>query len=532
MSQPRTTSIRNRLMLINAIFGAGFVALIALSFFGLARLNQARNVIAGAKDLIADTVPPDANLSESWMLVLHLATESDPAERRMHRQRLEAKKAVFFELLDTWRTRLADDPELRAQVERFESDGKNFFDAVDRDFMPVAMAGDHEAAARAVHGPLQDVYDPYAARMGEFLELVKRKHDSAAAAYRSTLAAMKWLSLIIGVFVTLVCGWIGLRMSNDIAHRLADVRSVLGEIAGGDLTQEVRVRGSDEIARMAESVNEVVRSTRTALIAVTEASSGVRSSSQELSSEVARISHDTQEQASSLEETSASMEELTATVRQNSDSANEANQLAAGAREVAERGGRVVGEAVAAMSQITERSKAIAQIVTAIDEIAFQTNLLALNAAVEAARAGEQGRGFAVVATEVRNLAQRSAQSAKEIGELIQSSVRQIEDGTRLVNDSGATLEEIVTSVKRLTDIVAEIAAASREQANGITQVNSAVAQMDRLTQSNASKSDHLASTSVALATEAGRLQSLVEQFRLGEALRDARDAEAFAQAA
>jgi methyl-accepting chemotaxis protein len=239
------------------------------------------------------------------------------------------------------------------------------------------------------------------------------------------------------------------------------------------------------------------------------------SASQELAAASEELSSGAQEQASSLEETASSLEEITGTIQQNADNAQQANQLAGTSREVAEKGGEVVGRAVQSMNEINAASKKIADIITAIDEIAFQTNLLALNAAVEAARAGEQGRGFAVVAGEVRNLAQRAAAAAKEIKGLIQDSVAKVEAGTKLVNQSGHTLDEIVTSVKRVTDIVSEIAAASREQAGGIEQVNKAVTQMDQVTQANASQTEELSGTAEGLAGQAAQLQQLVAQFNL-----------------
>jgi ABC-type transporter Mla subunit MlaD len=211
------------------------------------------------------------------------------------------------------------------------------------------------------------------------------------------------------------------------------------------------------------------------------------------------------------------IEEITGTVKQNAGNARQANQLAMGSRDTAERGGQVVTTAVAAMGEINQASKKIADIITTIDAIAFQTNLLALNAAVEAARAGEQGRGFAVVASEVRNLARRSASAAKEIKDLIQDSVGKIEAGSALVNQSGQTLGEIVESVKRVTDIIAEIAAASQEQSAGIDQVNRAVTQMDRVTQSNSAQAEQLTSTAQSLAAQAEELQALVARFKVEE---------------
>jgi methyl-accepting chemotaxis protein len=224
-----------------------------------------------------------------------------------------------------------------------------------------------------------------------------------------------------------------------------------------------------------------------------------------------------EEQASALEETAASLEELAGTVKQTADNARQANQLAVSSREAAERGGQVVSSAVASMQGITQASRKIVEIITVIDEIAFQTNLLALNAAVEAARAGEQGRGFAVVAAEVRNLAQRSASAAKEIKALIQDTVQKVEGGSELVTRSGQTLSEIVTSVKRVADLIAEIAAATGEQASGIDQVNRAVAQMDQVTQASTAQTERLSATAESLAGQARRLQELVGRFRLGE---------------
>jgi uncharacterized membrane-anchored protein YhcB (DUF1043 family) len=254
-----------------------------------------------------------------------------------------------------------------------------------------------------------------------------------------------------------------------------------------------------------------------ALLEVSAIADSVASASQQLAAASEELSSGAQEQASSLEETASSLEEITGTIQQNADNAQQANQLAGNSRSVAEKGGEVVGRAVQGMSEINVASKKIADIITAIDEIAFQTNLLALNAAVEAARAGEQGRGFAVVAGEVRNLAQRSAAAAKEIKGLIQDSVAKVEAGTELVNQSGHTLAEIVTSVKRVTDIVSEIAAASREQASGIEQVNKAVTQMDQVTQGNASQTEELSGTAEGLAGQATQLQQLVAQFNLAK---------------
>lgn len=252
-----------------------------------------------------------------------------------------------------------------------------------------------------------------------------------------------------------------------------------------------------------------------ALLEVDAVARYLAGASEQLAAAADQLSSGAQQQASSLEETAASLEEITGTVQQNADNAQQANQLSSGARDVAEKGGTVTQRAVTSMSDINSASNKIADIITTIDEIAFQTNLLALNAAVEAARAGEQGRGFAVVAGEVRNLAQRSAGAAKEIKSLIQDSVNKVEAGSDLVNQSGETLEEIVTSVKRVTDIVGEIAAASREQASGIEQVNRAITQMDHVTQNAASQTEELSSTAESLSAQANHLRDVVDQFNL-----------------
>ena len=298
-----------------------------------------------------------------------------------------------------------------------------------------------------------------------------------------------------------------LRASSEVIKALAD----------GDLTHSVVGDFQGEFAMLQDAVNTSVQNLLGMVSNIRESTGNISTAAGEISQGNADLSQRTEEQASSLEETASSMEEMTSTVKQNADNAREANQLAAGAREQAEKGGKVVGQAVTAMGDINSASKKIADIIGVIDEIAFQTNLLALNAAVEAARAGEQGRGFAVVAAEVRNLAQRSAAAAKEIKALIKDSVDKVGEGTKLVDMSGQTLEEIVTSVKKVSDIVAEIAAASQEQSTGIEQVNKAVMQLDQVTQQNAALVEEAAAASEAMDDQARGLRELMNFFKSGD---------------
>ncbi|HTL92297.1 MAG TPA: methyl-accepting chemotaxis protein [Steroidobacteraceae bacterium] len=295
-----------------------------------------------------------------------------------------------------------------------------------------------------------------------------------------------------------------------------EMQGMLSAVVAGDLGSRIDLSGkSGFFEAMSRGVNQLADTMAEVVSRVKGVAAEVHRGADEISAGNANLSQRTEEQSSSLEETASSMEEMTTTVKQNADNAAQANQLALAARDQAEKGGTVVSHAVAAMAGINDASKKIADIIGVIDDIAFQTNLLALNAAVEAARAGEQGRGFAVVASEVRSLAGRSATAAKEIKELIQDSVRKVEDGSVLVTQSGQTLEKIVASVKKVSDIVAEIAAASREQSSGIEQVNRAVMQMDELTQQNAALVEEATAASQAMAEQVRGLNGMLSRFQV-----------------
>jgi methyl-accepting chemotaxis protein len=298
-----------------------------------------------------------------------------------------------------------------------------------------------------------------------------------------------------------------------------EVSSIVKEALGGDLTRRVISEGKVGFyATLSRGLNQLLENVSQIVAQVKLASTDVCRGAEEISQGNANLSQRTEQQSASLEETASSMEQMTATVRQNADNASQANQLAVAARDQAENGGVVVGDAVRAMAGINESAKRISDIIGVIDEIAFQTNLLALNAAVEAARAGEQGRGFAVVASEVRSLAGRSATAAKEIKELIEDSVKKVEDGAALVTRSGQTLDLIMVSVKKVSDIVGEIAAASREQSSGIDQVNKAVAQMDEMTQQNAALVEQASAASNSMAEQARSLNDTMSRFQVGTA--------------
>ncbi len=363
--------------------------------------------------------------------------------------------------------------------------------------------------------PLQETYSEAIAKMIRFQE-EQMTNDGKQAASEGRMAIIIMAALLAAAGLLAVIA--GLLVARSITVPVAQAVTLAEAVAEGDLTRDINVTSKDEIGKllaalkhMNDNLARIVSQVRSGTETIAAASGQIATGNQDLSSR-------TEEQASSLEETASSMEELTSTVRQNAENALQANQLSISASGIAGKGGAVVSRVVDTMASINTSSRKIVDIIGVIDGIAFQTNILALNAAVEAARAGEQGRGFAVVAAEVRSLAQRSAAAAKEIKELINDSVEKVDDGTRLVGEAGATMEEIVTSVKRVTDIMGEITAATREQTAGIEQINQAISQMDQATQQNASLVEEAAAASEALQEQAAALAEAVNVFRLDHA--------------
>ncbi|MFC5427389.1 methyl-accepting chemotaxis protein [Paraburkholderia denitrificans] len=339
--------------------------------------------------------------------------------------------------------------------------------------------------------------------------------DDIDDALFSTLIRNLVLMTLIGVAVTLGMVWLIRSIRASLGGEPGYATAICTRIAAGDLTTQVKVRNGDSssllyaMSQMQRQLVEAVRRIQQSAESITTGASEIATGNLDLSSR-------TEEQAASLEETAASMEQLTATVKHNSDNARQGNTLAVNASQVAARGGDAVRRVVATMHDISTTSERVEQIIGVIDSIAFQTNILALNAAVEAARAGDQGRGFAVVAAEVRTLAQRSASAAKEIKELIGQSVTQVAEGSKLVDEAGTTIDEVVVSARRVADLMGEIAAASEEQHSGIEQVNKAVSQMDEMTQQNAALVEEASAAAQAMATQSHGLRDVISAFRIG----------------
>jgi methyl-accepting chemotaxis protein len=378
--------------------------------------------------------------------------------------------------------------------------------------------GNAEEAARILEKEFTPAAQKYQDLLQELVTMQRNSMNATAGAIDSNADSSTQLIVILCACAVALGGVISWLLTRGIVQPIRDAVAVAETVASGDLTRTIEAHTKDETGALLRALRHMNDSLVGIVSQVRGGTDTIATGSREISAGNLDLSARTEQQAGALEETAASMEELTTTVRQNADNARQANQLAITASEVATQGGAVVSEVVTTMGAINASANRIADIIGVIDGIAFQTNILALNAAVEAARAGEQGRGFAVVASEVRNLAQRSAAAAKEIKELITASTANVDAGTKLVDQAGATMVQVVDSIRRVTDIMGEITSATQEQTSGIEQVNSAITQMDQVTQQNAALVEEAAAAAGSMQDQAAKLAEVVSVFKLDRA--------------
>ena len=504
----------------------GIVTLLALStgfsLYRMGDLHERFENIVEVKNVEVDLLGEMALSLEDRMIALgNLTMLSDKAAMQREMERLGIQGKLYAEAAKKLEAMFAK-PSASAAQERPALDRIKQLEQATLPLMDkaakLALDDKDAEAAQTIMGEVRPAKVAWFTALEELRKLEaalnQRASDEAEASYRSTrlaLLAIGGVALVAGIAAAF---FISRQLIGQLGGEPQEVTRVAENIAAGDLSQEVHTRAGDQ-----SSLLFAMHKMRNSLVGIVSGvrgnAEGVSTASTEIAQGNSELSSRTEQQASALQQTAASMEELSSTVRQNADNARQGNQLALTASNVASEGGAVVAEVVQTMKGINESSRKIADIIGVIDGIAFQTNILALNAAVEAARAGEQGRGFAVVASEVRSLAQRSADAAKEIKILISASVGRVEQGTALVDKAGDTMTEVVRAIRRVTDIMGEISAASSEQSQGVSQVGEAVTQMDQATQQNAALVEESAAAAASLKTQAAELVRAVAVFKL-----------------
>jgi methyl-accepting chemotaxis protein len=507
------------------LIGLLLVAFVAYGVLSFRTLNELKvngplyQRIVQSKDLIADVLPPPAYIIESYLLSLQLP-EAPAAERSALIARLRTLKDEYDARHAFWQKETLE-PELRQIfLERAHAPVVAFYGTAFGEFIPALEKQDPAAIAPAL-AKMKLAYEAHRKEVDQVVQISTKRAeaDEQHAKQRIDSALLLMLAILLLAAGTGIAATAALRRS--ITRPLREAVEIARRLAAGDLTSragKLSTGGRDEIAQLMAALDSSVTQFASIIRRIKESSDKVGAASREIAQGNNNLSARTEQQAGALEETSASMQQMTATVGQNAQNARKANELAEQASGVAAKGGEVVKQAVGTMSGITAASKKMADIIGVIDGIAFQTNILALNAAVEAARAGEQGRGFAVVAAEVRSLAQRSAAAAREIKTLITDSVSKVDAGSAQVNGAGRAMDEIVASVRNVTALIAEITAASQEQAQGLEQVSSTMTQLEKVTQQNAAMVEQANAAAGSLEEQSRALSAAVAVFTFSDA--------------
>ncbi|SDN93416.1 methyl-accepting chemotaxis sensory transducer [Rhodoferax sp. OV413] len=503
--------------------GLGFALVLVLSvitiIFGISRLNA---VAEAAQYMVASPIKTERIVSD-WYRNIHtgvrrtgaIAKSNDPAVATYFAEDQAASTKSSSEFQKQVELLMDTDVE-KTLFKQISEERKNYILVRDA-ILDLKKEGKAEEASQMLDQKFTPASKAYMSKMEELLNTQRKDIDDQSRTIQDSYATSRNLMVALGVVSVLLSIVIAWLLSGTITGPLAQASVIARQVASGDLTARIDTQRSDELGQLLTSLKTMQAGLVQVVANVRSGSESVATASAQIAEGNNDLSARTESQASALEQTAASMEELSSTVKQNADNARQANQLAMSASTVAIRGGEVVTQVVETMKGINESSRKISDIIQVIDGIAFQTNILALNAAVEAARAGEQGRGFAVVASEVRSLAGRSAEAAKEIKNLIGASVDRVAQGTALVDQAGSTMTEVVNSIRRVTDIMGEISAASNEQSLGVAQVGEAVTQMDQATQQNAALVEEMAAAASSLRTQAQDLVQVVAVFKLGQ---------------